>query len=305
MAEDATGGADADDERGRADDGPAKTDPTDAFDALGDGTRLTIVEALADHRRRNWEWVGLSFSDLRKAVGVRDAGRFNYHLDELRDTFVVKEGDEYVATTAAMEVAGAVRAGTYTESRRFREELDRACPACGSGLVAEYRRGTLLVTCPDHGTVFANSVPGGAVADRDPSTVLALADMKARHDLERARRGACVHCWGDVSTTMPAEPPESESEQVFARLSCADCGMVFCVPAAACVVEHPAVVAFYYDRGVDIRDRSYLDLEFLTAENGVVVSEDPVRVRVDVELDDDRLELLLDGAASVVKVAGP
>jgi len=286
-------------------DGPNRLDPTDAFDALGDGTRLAIVETLAEHRRENWEWSGLSFSELRKAVGVRDAGRFNYHLDELLDTFVVKDDDEYVLTTAGLELAGAIRAGTYTERRRFRTSTDRSCPGCGAEIDVAYRHGTLLLTCPEHGVIFGNSVPGGAVADRDPADVLALSDLKARRDLERARRGACVHCWGTMTATMPAEPPGDEaSEQVLARLACEDCGMVFRVPAAACVVDHPAIVAFHYERGVDIRELNYLDMEFLTGENGEVVSEDPVRVRVDVELDGDRLRVLLDESTAVVSVDG-
>lgn len=287
-------------------DAPGKVDPADAFDALGDETRLAIVETLADRRRRNWEWTGLSFSELRKAVGVRDAGRFNYHLDQLLDTFVVKDDGEYVLTTAGMEIAGAIRAGTYTERPQFRTSTDRSCPGCGTAVDVAYRHGTLLLTCPEHGAIFGNSVPGGAVADRDPSAVLALSDLKARRDVERARRGACVHCWGTMTATIPADPPgDAESDAVLARLACEDCGMVFCVPAAACVVDHPAVVAFHYERGVDIRELNYLDMEFLTGENGHVVSEDPVRVRVDVELDGDRLTVMLDESTAVVSVEPP
>ncbi|WP_162991571.1 winged helix-turn-helix domain-containing protein [Halostella salina] len=309
MADDATDGPNPEDDAVETDpptDASTRIDPADAFDALGDGTRLAIVETLAAHRRENWAWSGLSFSELRKAVGVRDAGRFNYHLDQLLDTFVVDDDGEYVLTTAGMEVAGAIRAGTYTERRRFRTSTDRSCPGCGAEIEVAYRHGTLLLTCPEHGVIFGNSLPGGAVADREPTELLALADMKARRDTERARRGACVHCWGTVTATMPAEPPDGEeSEQVLARLACEDCGMVFRVPAAACVVDHPAVVSFHYERGVDIRDQSYLDMGFLTGENGEVVSEDPVRVRVDVELDGDRLTVLLDESTAVVSVDEP
>ena len=38
--------------------------------------------------------------DLRKAVGIRDAGHFNYQLDRLRGTFVCRTEDGYLLTEA-------------------------------------------------------------------------------------------------------------------------------------------------------------------------------------------------------------
>lgn len=300
--------------------GEVEHDPTAVFDALGDETRLAIVQELADRRRKGYDWTGATFSELRKAVGVRDAGRFNYHLDKLVGTFVVKDGDEYVLTTGGMEVAGAVRAGTYTDHRTFEVETDQRCPGCDRQVHAQYRSGTLLMTCPEHGVIFGNNIPGGAVAGRDPETVVALSDQKALHDVERAMQGACVHCWGEMSATTPVAPPPEqlpddidrddladeggahEYPQVLARFDCADCGMQMWIPVSGCIVSHPAVVAFHHERGVDIREQGYLDYAFMTGENGTVVSEDPVRVRVDVELDGDRLAVVLDETVAVVEV---
>jgi hypothetical protein len=53
--------------------------PSEAFALFADETRVAIVEALAE--RTTAEGTdGLSFAELRRAVGVRDAGQFNYHL---------------------------------------------------------------------------------------------------------------------------------------------------------------------------------------------------------------------------------
>ena len=38
--------------------------------------------------------------DLRKAVGIRDIGHVNYHLDRLRGTFVRRTEDGYLLTEA-------------------------------------------------------------------------------------------------------------------------------------------------------------------------------------------------------------
>lgn len=283
----------------------------EALDLLGHELRLAIIERLAVERRENWHPQGLGFADLRKAVGADDAGQFNYHLDELVGTFVEKRDDEYVLTTAGFDVAGSVRAGTYADDApSFSVTLDRTCVRCDRRLAAAYEDGTLLVHCEDHGVVHSNSLPPAAAAGRDPEAVIALADLNARNQLERALAGACVHCWGRVAVETPVDLPDvvrqqhraggDHTEQVLVEFDCRDCGMTFWTPASVTVVRHPAVVSLYHEHGVDLRERDHLDLEFVDGTNGVVESTDPVRVRVDVALGDDELHLWLDDTATVV-----
>jgi DNA-binding transcriptional ArsR family regulator len=72
-------------------------DVVDAFDALADETRLGVLRALV---RADGP---LEFSDLRARAGVRDSGRFNYHLDRLLGRFVEKRNGRYALTAAARE----------------------------------------------------------------------------------------------------------------------------------------------------------------------------------------------------------
>ena len=67
-------------------------------------------------------------------------------------------------------------------------------------------------------------------------------------------------------------------------------------------MDHPAVVSFSNDHGVDIRDRDYLELGFVGGSGGTLVSEDPVRITIEVELSDDALLLTLNGTLTVVDV---
>jgi len=76
---------------------PGETAAT--FGLLGDETRVRIVRALADAAD------GLRFSELQSRVGVRDPGRFNYHLEKLRGRLVEKSGETYVLTPAGADVA--------------------------------------------------------------------------------------------------------------------------------------------------------------------------------------------------------
>jgi len=69
------------------------------FSLLSDETRVRIVRALADAPD------GLRFSELRSRADVRDAGRFNYHLEKLCGRLVEKSGETYVLTAAGADVA--------------------------------------------------------------------------------------------------------------------------------------------------------------------------------------------------------
>nr|WP_049997026.1 winged helix-turn-helix domain-containing protein [Halococcus sediminicola] len=213
--------------------------PSEIFEILGHETRLAIIEELAKHRRTQWRPAGLGFAELRKAVGVADAGKFNYHLDKLRDHFVYKRSDEYVLHNAGLELAGAIRAGTYTQcTDTRRSEVDRQCPSCEATLEAIYEANYIRVECPDHSRLFANTVPPGATVGRSVDELLALADRDARHTLEHARDETCPHCWGRMTITVPADPAsllksradaddDAEITQLLARFSCERCGMTF------------------------------------------------------------------------------
>lgn len=284
--------------------------PAAAFDLLGNEVRLGIVRELAAVRRTNWQWRGLTFAELRRAVGVDDAGNFSYHLDRLRDHFVVKDGEEYKLTFAGMRVAGAVLAGTYTDRGGPRtESVDVDCYECGRALTLRYEWEFLAVECDEHGVLFGTTLPPGAAEGRSAEDLLRLATMDARQDIERARRGTCPHCWGRTEATLPADtvvdPASGErtaapGDRTWAEFECDRCGMLLWLPVGACVVDEPPVVALLHDHGVDVRNRSYLELPFVRAGTASVDAEDPVRVRVDVKYGDDALRLWLDERTRVV-----
>jgi len=227
--------------------------PAEAFELLGNEVRLGIVRELAAVRRSNWQWQGRTFASLRRAVGVADAGNFNYHLDKLRGHFVVKDGDEYKLTYAGMQVAGAVVAGTYTDRGDPRTAtLDVPCVECGDPLRLAYEREFLAVECDEHGIQFGTSLPPGAAAGRSTDELVRLATLDARQDVERARSGVCPHCWGAIEPTLPTDTVldavTGDREPVrpgepWAEFECDRCGVVFWLPATACVVNEPSVVA--------------------------------------------------------------
>lgn len=267
--------------------------PSEAFGVLSDGTRIVIVEALAAES-------GLSFAELRRRVGVRDAGQFNYHLSKLRDRFVTKRDGKYYPRYAALRAVGAIRAGTYT-GRREAETADaeEACLFCEASMTVTYEDGRLFWECPDHGKVSRTFVPPGVASERTFAELVSYANAGVQRDVERIVDGNCPICSGSLSS----DPPERTEGILQVTLPCRDCWNTVRLPVAASVVRHPAVVSLYYDYGVDVRRETLLLFDFVRdPESATVTSEDPLRMRVAVELGDDALALTLDGDLNVLEV---
>jgi len=298
-------------------DGDAEVAPSEIFDVLGNETRLAIVQELARHRRTAWRREGLGFADLRKAVGERDAGTFNYHLDALQDRFVETDGDEYVLRTAGLEVADAMLAGQYgADDVRRRHETEYDCPDCSEALAATFEGELFALRCPDHGVVLATSLPSGVASDRSGEELVDLAVLDLTQEMERAREGLCFHCWGRMHPELQRSPPLShpatgdpvdarvdpEDAAPLAVFGCERCETVFWTSPASAPITHPAVIGFALDHGFDARTGLY-PMGAAAATATVSTSDrDDAAVTVTYEHGGDVLTVRMDDALTVVDV---
>lgn len=269
----------------------------DAFEILADETRLGILRVLAAHRRDQPEAGGMGFSELRRAVGMRDSGNFNYHLQQLLDRFVTDTEAGYRLAPAGFEVVGAALAGVY-EEREDREpiELPDPCPACGTSLEASYETGLVSVTCEnDH--VFRNVLPPGALDGRDLEDIIGLLTLRTQQDFERALAGVCPNCYAELQWAID---PDTNGEPPQFQTRCDRCGVVVEVPAGTVNLRHPAVVSFFYDHGIDVRERPYWSPVFWDGVSVSALERDPLRLAIDVEHDGERLRQTVDHQLSVV-----
>lgn len=272
-------------------------DPSqEVFEVLSEQHRVEIVQVLADHLREHPEDPAMGFSDLRRAVGMRDSGNFNYHLQQLTGQFVLQTDDGYRLGPAGLQVVAALVSGVYGEGVELGPlELDDDCPACGDTLTATYADGTLTVTCPDDHR-FRNALPPGAVDDRSLSEVVQLLTRKTRHDMELVLTDSCPFCYAhldwtaDVDTDDPM--PQTESQ-------CDRCGVLFEIPVVFALVEHPQIAAFYHDHGIDVRTAPLWTPAYFDAVE-VAECEDGYEARV--ELDGDTIEAVVDDSLTVVAV---
>lgn len=100
------------------------TDPSmDALAVLGNEIRMSILRELADAEE------SLSFTELRERIGVRDTGKFNYHLTKLCEYFVRQTESGYELGHAGTRVITA--ANPTASSEDDAREDDGTCPVCG------------------------------------------------------------------------------------------------------------------------------------------------------------------------------
>lgn len=277
---------------------------SDAFAALGDDTRVAILEALADARREDPENPELSFSALRERVGVADSGRFNYHLGKLRGQFVASEDGEYSLTEAGNEVVGGIFAGTYDDGLDLDLDptpLDADCPLCGSPVVAHFGDGQLRVECDDDHPLLVTALPPAAATDRSTGEIVRFAVRRTYAQLDLVTAGICSECYGHLESEV--RPVESDDETLPAyayHTECTRCGHVTGSAAAVAVLRDPAFVAFCHDHGVSVGERLPWALPGIVDDDTRVVSEDPLRYETSFELDDERLVVTLDDTGEVL-----
>ncbi|WP_053949250.1 winged helix-turn-helix domain-containing protein [Halolamina sediminis] len=222
-----------------------------AFAALGNEHRVEILRTLvvAVENQRT----GLPFTELYDRTGIDSSSQFSYHLDRLTTEFVREADGEYVPTSAGERVVRAIRSGIYTEAPSFEPvTVEGVCPECASTtLRAAYDDPHLRVACTDcDATVVTYDLSPAETEGRGPFETLAACNRRALREYETAIAGSCPTCNG--ATTVAIETgPDGDYACVA---DCSQCGLRLFAPVELPLFGHPAVISFYWDRGVDVTD---------------------------------------------------
>jgi hypothetical protein len=113
-------------DRAPNDPGAVREEGLDALDAIANEHRIRIVRALAEADDP------LSFSDLRRRVGIDDTGRFAYHLTELLGRFVRRTDAGYDLGDAGERVViAAADVDPEAATLLSGADADETCPVCG------------------------------------------------------------------------------------------------------------------------------------------------------------------------------
>ena len=141
----------------------------EAFAVLGNEIRLDIIRVLwhADAAHRydevSDEAETLSFTDLRREVGLDDNGQFNYHLSKLAPHFVRQSDDGYRLSGAGKQIARTVIAISGTDDLDFSADIEQPCPLCDAPMTASYEDQWLRVSCTECDGQFGDETPHGSI----------------------------------------------------------------------------------------------------------------------------------------------
>jgi hypothetical protein len=302
--------------------------PDEAFAVLGNEIRLDIIRVLwhadAAHEYDDISDTAktISFSELRRQVDLDDNGQFNYHLSQLTPHFVRDTDDGYRLSGAGKQIARTVIAVSGGEHVDFSTRLDQDCPLCSAPMTAAYDDQWIRISCTEcdgvfgdkapEGSVFFSSYPAAGLAGRTPDEALETGFYRCMLDITYMMRDVCRECAGSISTSISV----CDDHQTREREPCAHCGTRFPVwtdqrcdtcgyakrlPVEPFVLTLSPVVGFLDNEGTDVLAPAFTEILKLL-QNGVetTVTEDPFRVSVTIEGQDEALSVSLDGDMNVV-----
>ncbi|MFP4627534.1 MAG: winged helix-turn-helix domain-containing protein [Halobacteriales archaeon] len=308
--------------------------PEEAFEILGHETRLSILHALLEEQEFNSPGVypetPVSFTAIRKRVGMDDGSQFNYHLKQLVGRFVHQTEEGYVLRRPGHQIISAVLSGALTELDVLDEvPIVDPCPLCEGQVVLELGTERML----DWLISRCTSCAGGWRIPGLPSGVLMLVDplepvgMRVRNpdemyrtlvtrtvaDFSLVAKGICPKCSGPIDTA----PLICEEHAVAPGEVCSNCDTIFQVryvnQCDVCghlwhassdrhFVDHPTVHAFYHDHGYDPFGHDWLKIQTETIADQTIDRGEALTVETDIEVDGDRLTVILDADGSIVHI---
>lgn len=277
--------------------------PADAFSLIGNEIRVAILEAL-------WHTDDqpVKFMELNEAVAADNSAKFNYHLGELTGHFVRKTDDGYELRTAGERVVQAVVEGSFNAHPTL-DPIDTGdeCTHCSGSLVGTYTDEELAIECPACGRTHGQySFPPGGLIGRDDEGILSAFNRRVRHLHNLARDGVCPECSGQMETEIVHGRDCCLDADLRAEYSCLQCHHTLCSTIGLALLDHPLVVAFYRDHGIDLRATPYWRLNWCVSDDCTTVeSTDPRRIEVSISRFGETITLTLDGGLAIVATQGP
>jgi len=301
----------------------------EAFSLLANETRLAILLALWEAYEPYAADDAVSFSALRDRVGIRQGAQFNYHLDQLVGRFVKKTAAGYTLRRAGHELVRTLVAGTGIEdASQDPVEISIDCPFCDAPTAVTYQDEWLYIVCTEcdggfqggdrpEGMLSGTEFDPAGLTDRRPEMMWRAGWLTGKSHIQLAVEGVCDACSGPITQSLDVCSDHDADGlcdccgrqfAVQARFRCPVCKNHHDAPPRTIVLHHPAAIAFYYERGVNVQydDGSFESLrrrgELISDHEQELVDEDPPRVRVTIRYEGDELSVLLDETLDVVEI---
>lgn len=286
-----------------------------AFQLLGDETRLDILRTLWE----NYDPLDpqlITFSELQDRLEIDDPGRLNYHLGKLTAFFVNRTPDGYELSEAGKRVMRVIISGTAVDDVTIEPtKIDVSCIFCGGDTEIEYTDGLLLHRCLGctsrcvaeypPSLLSQEELPPAGLLDRTPDEIYYLNRVWMAHREGSAKDGVCPECSGpmpvDSIRICDDHDPDPTHDEVCEQcgsifwgmvfLTCTVCKFYLQVPTLFYPPTHPAVIAFYYDHGIEYDLAAHEDHKHMLEYEEELVSDDPFRIRTTIPLNGDEISI--------------
>lgn len=304
-------------------DQPPPLAPEEAFSVLGNETRLRILQVLGEAPDP------LSFTELRDRVGLRQGGKFNYHLDKVVGHFVAKSEEGYRLRKAGQRVVEAVVSGAVTDDPVMKPApIEFDCLLCGTQILVSYRAERLELYCPgckgqygkavkrresmfpgNHGRLGGYELPPAGVQGRSRRELLSAASLWAHLGNVAEAHGLCPRCGGIIERTIRVCNSHDRSEGLCPA----------CEKRHAIQVDRTCTTCPHQSSGMAVNHlAATLPLRSFVAAQGLdpiaegfrwgwdyeeeILETDPLRARFRFDIDGATITLTTDGALNVIDV---
>ncbi|WP_266083184.1 winged helix-turn-helix domain-containing protein [Haladaptatus caseinilyticus] len=291
-------------------------EPEEAFAALSDETRLKILQVLWKSDIQT-----IPFSELRRTVGMRDPGQFNYHLDKLIGQFVIKTDGGYRLTQAGKHVNGAIASGMYTADGTLDPiVLNHSCQNSGDPLMLRYENETVRIGCDSCSPCPAGweaPIPPSVFAGYDRNEIPETVSQYFRTKVQQVTNGFCPFCNGhmkptvelvdtmdgDQSSEIKFENSNNQSLDPVVLFDCQHCSTESQVALYhALLLAEPGVASFHYENGIVVQERFIWELSELSPVKIDIESRNPIQLDVTYRAGDSTLSVVVDEAFDIIEI---
>lgn len=278
--------------------------PDEAFNLLAHHTRVNVLKAL------NEAVEPLSFSELHERVGVDDPGQLNYHINKISDVFVQKSQSGYQLTKSGSKVVGALLSGAYTKSiKEDAIELDALCSSCSESLEIKFQPGGIRISCQNCSRNFTNiTIPPGILEGVPTKDAPEVIDQWLKRFLLTLQYGFCGNCNSRSSRSLRLSDADDSpvwmtevGVEVVISYQCPRCGGSWHIALESAILMHPPVINFHHRHGINLHETPVWTLDWLRKGATTVVSQNPLRVEVEITAADSTLLLRYDEELNVVE----